>query len=406
MNTTKYTITAGENTYTCNKLVIATGLSKPSLPNIHENTHKKIKHYADYDKGYFKDPDNLKKYKNKTLGIIGSGNSAYELANQLMPYCASIIIHSRNNKPFSMVTNYTGDLRALYLPFKESFLLKSLNAEPGINTSHINITQDSEDSKYILRQKCRKITCTTLHDTIPEINGYDEIIYCTGWKFDNSIFNFSVFMAPNSKYPRVNHVYESVDNKNLYFIGSLMHEHDFRKSSGGFIHGFRYLIEFFYMATYINKINNTLFNLDNINELKNHILYRINNISSLYQMHGVLSDIFYRSDNYKSINYHSSINGVILRSKIIDPTINYYFVLTLEFGKEKSPNMYNLGLKISDVGTESKSTLLHPIITIYNKEKTLVDIIHFDEDLLANFTNKEHYCDKLDRVLQLLLSEP
>ena len=37
-------------------------------------------------------------------------------------------------------------------------------------------------------------------------------------------------------------VWGSTKVKNLYFAGTPMHGRDYRKSSGGFIHGFRYLI--------------------------------------------------------------------------------------------------------------------------------------------------------------------
>ena len=52
-------------------------------------------------------------------------------------------------------------------------------------------------------------------------------------------------LTKNKKYPEINGKYESSNNTNLFFIGSLMHSLDCKKSSGGFIHGFRYLIKFF-----------------------------------------------------------------------------------------------------------------------------------------------------------------
>ena len=42
------------------------------------------------------------------------------------------------------------------------------------------------------------------------------------------------------KYPKITGSYESVDYENLFFAGTVTHSLDFRKSSGGFIHGFRY----------------------------------------------------------------------------------------------------------------------------------------------------------------------
>ena len=43
-----------------------------------------------------------------------------------------------------------------------------------------------------------------------------------------------------SKYPGIKHNYESQTVPGLYFAGTVTHSLDYRKSAGGFIHGFRY----------------------------------------------------------------------------------------------------------------------------------------------------------------------
>jgi len=43
-----------------------------------------------------------------------------------------------------------------------------------------------------------------------------------------------------SKYPKINHDYESADYPGLYYAGGVTHSLDLRISAGGFIHGFRY----------------------------------------------------------------------------------------------------------------------------------------------------------------------
>jgi len=43
-----------------------------------------------------------------------------------------------------------------------------------------------------------------------------------------------------SKYPKIDHSYESADYPGLYYAGAVTHSLDLRKSAGGFIHGFRY----------------------------------------------------------------------------------------------------------------------------------------------------------------------
>jgi hypothetical protein len=92
------------------------------------------------------------------------------------------------------------------------------------------------------------------------MSNFDHVIFCTGWKFDNSIFDLDLEMTPNNKYPKIKPHFESNNNKNLYFIGSLMHSLDFKKSSGGFIHGFRYLIKLFTQikSNFVRKRENNL----------------------------------------------------------------------------------------------------------------------------------------------------
>jgi len=68
------------------------------------------------------------------------------------------------------------------------------------------------------------------------------VIRCLGFKFDKSIFK-SVNNSPestNRKYPHISATYESVEHGNMFFAGTISHSLDFRRSSGGFIHGFRY----------------------------------------------------------------------------------------------------------------------------------------------------------------------
>lgn len=47
-----------------------------------------------------------------------------------------------------------------------------------------------------------------------------------------------------SKFPSIRHNYESKDHDGMFFAGGMTHSLDFRKSAGGFIHGFRYTGQF------------------------------------------------------------------------------------------------------------------------------------------------------------------
>jgi thioredoxin reductase len=383
--------------YYCKKLIVATGLSEPNIPNYLIKTSKKINHYADFPAKYFKDTENLKKYENKKLLIIGGGNASYELANILNKYCSSILVLG-SNKDISIVSHYVGDLRSVYYPFFDTFYLKSLNAIDTMGSSSRNnivITNEingiKHPDKYVL-----KINDKDYYNNNSNI--FDDVIFCTGWKFNNKIFNFNLDLSVGGKYPTTKYNYEAVNNSDLYFIGSLMHLHDFKKGSGGFIHGFRYLIKFFTQINWNLELDKKIFkfegNLKCYSDLCEHIMYRINNSSSLYQLYGTMCDIFYYDKTNKEIIYYQDLTKDYVFEKFNN--LPYINILDLKYGEK----VYD----IREIGAFNKYNpiFLHPEINIFENENGKLvnkDRVIFEEDLFANFSSKEHK-DKILRILK------
>lgn len=391
-------INDSNNIYICNKLIIATGLSSPIIPNIITKIKKPILNYSDFNKEYFTNMNNINKYKNKSILLIGGGNASYELANIFNEYCSSVRIIGRNKKKLAFATHYTGDIRSIYLQFFDTFLLKSRNAFEYLGNSKFIITQEKFDDKYILKEYYK--------DNINNINilGYfDHIIFCTGWKFDSSIFDFNIELTINNKYPLIKPNFESINNNNIFFIGSLMHSLDYKKTAGGFIHGFRYLIKQFVNSTF--NINSTYkeflfnnYNIDNIDkisiEITNYIINRINISSDIYQMPGTIGDILCFNNSliryYSNIllyDYENNIENIKDYSKLL--------IITLEFGKDLL-KINEIGDKKSDLGSECNANYIHPVFKIYNyenKNKNFIisDIIHLDEEIISEFTNEFYY---------------
>jgi len=388
-----------ENVYICKQLICATGLSKKNIPEMKMCVTKPVKHYGDYSKSDF-EGENLKKYENKVVLLFGGGNASYELANILNNYCSTIIILG-SNKELSIVSHYTGDLRSNYLSFLDTFYLKSLN---GIDTfdkeniKNITIYQINEPTsekhglyQFLLNGKN--------YYSNKQLEYFDEIIFCTGWKFDNSIFNFNIDKDYNEKFPKINYNYESSNNSNLFFIGSLMHSHDFKKSSGGFIHGFRYLIKLFTQMTSIVPYSKHVFKFDGTmkcyTELAQYIYTRINTTSSLYQMYGVLCDAFYFDKVTKEIVYYNSIN-LKVAEKITDSLdIN---ILVFRYG-EKEYDVRKLG-----GFNKFNPVFLHPEICIYKRETPnsiliFEDKFIFEEDIVTDFRDVS-YLNKISRTLK------
>ena len=388
--------------YTCNNLIIATGLSLSNMPeNITLRVIDNINHYSDFSKNYFLEKENLNKYKNKKLLILGSGNSSYELANTLNPYCSNIIILG-SLKEFAISSHYVGDIRSVYMKFLDTFYLKSLNGIDKFKKNKYIIEQNNNESdiNYKKYRLCEHSLLMASYYT-GELEYFDEIIFCTGWKFDSSIFNFSVDKVINDKLPKINYNYESSNNKNLFFIGSLMQSLDYKKSSGGFIHGFRYLIKLFMQLNNYTVFNKNIFNYEYnfkcYDDIAKHIFNRINNASSLYQLHSVLLDMFYYDSSRKEIIYYNDITlNSIVSHKEFDNINNVIHTIQLKYGK------HNHDLNTLGDFNKNDPVFLHLELDIYYKNKSnidKIDTIIFKEDLISNFT-EEMYYNKIRRTLQ------
>ncbi len=397
----------------CKKLVVATGLSKKNIPDI--KNIDKIKHYADFPEGFFLKKENLQKYVNKKVLILGKGNSSFELSQILNQYCSSIVILGRNCTPRpSICTHYVGDVRSKYFGFYDTFILKSLNAFNHLNEDELLGSRivETDEGKYYLKTCQESCECQYIQ--------YDEVINCTGWSFDDSMFDESIrpLLDINNKYPIINGRYESYNIENLFFIGALMHSFDYKQSSGGFIHGFRYLIDNFVKINYTN-FSPRLF--ESVDSLSEQFCKRINESSALYQMHGQLCDMFYKIDD-KFLYYEGVPLSYICtnkNSKIYLPN-TYIFVITLEYGKRIESDLKLIGTRTTSIGTESGSLLLHPVLRVYKNEEKIFndedifypnyenlikvsfvsDIVHFDEDLLTDFTNDVKYKNRFYRIIK------
>lgn len=398
----------------CNKLIVASGLSKPNIPLNIQNADKYTNHYSQFDKDFFLNKDNLKQYINKKVLILGSGNSAFEIANILNEYCSNIIVMGKNHTPkVAFATHYSGHLRSVYLPFYDTFFLKSNNGIDFVLNNKNIIIDKTTDNTFVLKKNCG---CC---DYGENYNNFYQIINCTGWRCDFDFFDSSIKPICN-KFPVLNSKYESINIPNLFFIGSLMHFFDQEVSSGGFIHGFRYLIDAFIKINYKNVVCFKTLKYINKQQLTNQIVKRINTSSALYQMFGELGDIFYKDEENFYYIEQVPISYIFSKYNNIKLPKNEIFILTLEYNKEYETDLRELGLYTGGLGNENKSRLLHPVVRIFdNKDNKMLslkddffivnngyddfnfvdDIYHLDEDLLVNFKNDKKYYQRFIKIL-------
>ena len=187
-----------------------------------------------------------------------------------------------------------------------------------------------------------------------------------------------------------------------------MHSLDFKVSSGGFIHWFRYLIKYFVNINYDRIFNIIDLDYKNLKNIADLIMHKINDTSPMYQMHSILGDILCFDKITKQIKYINDVSKDFYKfNKIFNNNTDKIFItITLEFSKKKITNIAELGSKFSSIGFESNSKYIHPIFRIYDFDYNffaLVDEVHLDEDLNADFTDKLTYYDKIIRILRMFL---
>src|SRR5262249_27313103 len=120
--------TSGGETYRCRRLVLATGVSRPYLPEI-----PGIDLAATYVNASFAPRD----YLDQRVLVIGKGNSAFETADNLVETAAVLHVAGPRAIQFAWRTHFVGHLRAVNNNILDTYQLKSQNAILDANVLRI-----------------------------------------------------------------------------------------------------------------------------------------------------------------------------------------------------------------------------------------------------------------------------
>lgn len=120
-------------------------------------------------------------------------------------------------------------------------------------------------------------------------------------------------------------------------------------------------------------------------------------------MYGQMCDIFYYNKTSDSFVYYNNMTNFSFISDTFSNDTTY-FILQLEYGSPIT-NIMQIAEGRGDItkGKEIYSILLHPVIRVFNKEKKLIDEIHFVEDILTNFNDIPTYHDKFLRTIKMFI---
>lgn len=368
--------TADGQKLTCRRLVIATGVSKPYIPDV--PGIELSEQYEDVSV----DPQD---FINQRVLIVGKGNSAFETADNLVPTAAVIHMVSPYPIDFAWKTHYVGDLRAVNNNILDTYQLKSQNAILDAETIGI---RKREDGTF-----AAKFAYKHAEGEVEELI-YDRVICCTGFRFDDSIFDDTAKpeLTIFDKFPNLTCEWESVNQPNMFFVGTLMQMRDYKKSTSGFIHGFRYNVQAF-SKLLAEKFHETAWPSTEHDfaseELAERLLSRVNGSSALWQQQSFLGDCIVVGDDNR-IQYYEGMPIAYLQKHIVDKD-KRCFVLTLEFGttsQDVDPFKVNR-IRKDNVAKAASSTFLHPAIREY-ENGAKVSEHHIIEDLEAVWKEPEH----------------
>ena len=380
------------NVYSCKRLIVATGFSKPYIPPI--PGFELTENYVDVSV----DPED---FKNQKVLVIGKANSGFETADNLISTAAVIHILSPNPLNLAWKTHYVGHLRAVNNNFLDTYQLKSQNAVLDATIQKI----EHKDGKYIV-----SVSYTHAHGETEDLV-YDRVIACTGFRFDDQIFDDTCRpeLTINDRFPAQTSEWESKNIQDLYFAGVLMHMRDMKKGTSGFIHGFRYNVRVLYNILekkYHNRPWKSYEIYGNPESMLDTIIKRVNQTSALWQQFGFLCDVIVVSGD--RAKYYEELAVDYVHDSELGQSEDYYIV-TLEFGKVKG-DPFNI--ERNPVPNKAQeSVFLHPVVRHFRGSE-LIDEIHLLEDLDAEWNKeqahvqplREFFERELDRTLELPLS--
>jgi thioredoxin reductase len=360
------------NVFSCRRLIVATGVSKPYVPPI--PGIELTENYVDVSV----DPQD---FVNQRVLILGKANSAMETADNLIPTASLIHVASPSPLKLAWKTHYVGHLRAVNNNFLDTYQLKMGNAVLDCTVERV----ERRDGQLVV-----SVRYSHAHGEVEEI-AYDRVIVCTGFRFDDSIFAAECRpeLVHNNRFPAQTPEWESINVSGLYFAGTLTQANDFKKHTSGFIHGFRYNVRALFRMLEKKHHHQEWPARREIEPtpegLVDATFARLNRCSAMWQQFGYFHDVIVVDEGWdRAVHYEEMPLAYIHQSEI--GQCSHYYTITLEFGKiEGDPFAI---VRNPEPGKAEESVFLHPVIRRWSGRQ-LVSEKHLLEDLFGEWTKPE-----------------
>ncbi len=364
------------HTYEAERLIMATGVSRPYIPPIPGIETAEV---------YTTVSVNPRDFLDQRVLILGKGNSAFETADNLIETAAVIHVAGPESVRFAWKTHYVGHLRAVNNNLLDTYQLKSQNALLDGTIERI----ERRDHGYLVTVSFRR--AQEVKRDLP----YDRVIVCTGFRFDASIFSPECRpeLVHRDRFPAQTCEWESTNVPGLYFAGTLMQVRDWKKSTGGFIHGFRYGVRALHRILE-RKYHATEWPHRELQAepqaLMEAVLARVNRSSALWQQFAFLGDLLVVDG--EGARYYEELPVDYVHASDLG-SAESYFTITLEYGPghdQHDPFDVNVRrISQSDAEHSRDAFYLHPVVRQFRCGKQVGEH-HVTENLENEWTGEVH----------------
>jgi thioredoxin reductase len=354
------------------RIIAATGVSRSYIPPIEG---------AELAESYAEVSVDAAEFTGKRVLVIGRGNSAFETADHLVENAAVIHVAGPGSLKMAWQTHFVGHLRAVNNNFLDTYQLKSQNA---LLDGDIEYIKKAEDGTYRVAVKFSRVA-----EVVKEIP-YDRVILATGFRFDATIFDEECRpeLTIKDRFPAQTAAWESVNVPDLYFAGTITQVRDFKKSTSGFIHGFRYAVRALHHILE-QRYHGRMWPREEVapqaEAVADAVLARVNRTSALWQLFGFLADTVALGED-GTIGYFNEVPLEYLHQAVRDGefgAVDRYLAVSLEYGADHD-RVNPFDVTVTRVSQESTGGLdgryLHPVVRLFQDGKLLAEH-HVTENL-------------------------
>jgi thioredoxin reductase len=360
-------------THRARRVIVASGVTRPHIPPI--PGIETAERYGEVS------VDPLDFLDQRVL-VIGKGNSAFETADNLIETAAVIHVAGPQSLRMAWRTHYVGHLRAVNNNLLDTYQLKSQNALLDGTVKQIERRKDG----YLVT-----VSFARVNEVTRDLR-YDRVIVCTGFRFDPSIFaaDCRPELVIDDRFPALTPEWESTNVPGLYFAGTLMQVRDFKRSTSGFIHGFRYGVRALHrmMESKYHGVEwpHAVLPADP-EALTEAVIARVNRSSALWQQFAFLCDLVVVTAD--GARYYEELPLDYVHAS--PPEL--YFTISLEYGPDHDlvdPFDVNVG-RIAQTDSEraAEGRYLHPVVRCH-RSGDLVAEHHVTENLENEWTSPGH----------------